>query len=250
MKGIIFFLLLTFSASAQLLPDLHLDVQNKSFSAGDTVTADFYVTGFDSISAYQFAIQFDSLEIEFLDVATDSSALGLSPDDFGLWTLNKARIPTVWSNPWSSTLPPNSYLFSIRFIAQVNGDLFGSLRLEPKPSTGFYLWPLYYDFYLQPGHVALSWYDVATSTESPVSAATIQAIPNPCPLYTTISFDATGETDYACHVTDMQVRNIRSITGTTSYGRNELPITLPAPGMYLVAIKTKCATFVEKIVAQ
>lgn len=249
MTRILFFLLLTFTASAQWLPDLHLDIPEKQFSAGDTVTADFYVTGFDSISAYQFAIQFDSLEIAFLDIATDSSALGLSPDDFGLWTLSKARIPTVWTNPYSSSLPPNSYLFSIRFIAQENGLLSNSFRIEPKPPTGWYLTPLYYNFYQQPGYIALAWYDIATSAASPVSATSIQAIPNPCPLHTTIAFDATGETEFVCLVTDLQGRHIKTITGVTSPGTNELPITLPAPGMYLVAIKTKCATFVEKIVA-
>jgi len=253
---IIFFLLLSFAATAQQ-SELILLAPDKTFVAGDTVRMDIAANEMHTITAYQFCIEFDLGALTFLSIDSTGSALGLNENDFGWWTLDEGKIPTVFTNPWGVTVPDGSHMFSIVFIAQVDGSLSQFAGLQTTPDGGFSLLPaawywtgLPFPNSNQQIPLTLTFYDVATSTSSPVSATTIQAIPNPCPLYTTIAFDATGETDFQMVVTDMQGRHIKTKSGVTSPGTNELPITLPASGMYIVAIKTKCATFVERVLAQ
>lgn len=245
MTRILFFLLLTFAASAQ---SVDFTIEDRTFVAGDTVNADFLVYGFDTIRAYQFTTLFDPAALQFVSVETSGSSLGLTQDDFGLWNLDDGQIRHVvmWASP--TDLPPGSYMFTYRFVALVDGSLSQFMALEPELPY-WSLYPVAYSISLLPWPLTLSFVAPSTSVASPVSATNVQAIPNPCPMYTTIAFDATGETEFICHVTDMSGRHIKTITGTTSPGTNEFPITLPASGMYLVAIKTKCATFVEKVVA-
>lgn len=254
MTRIIFFLLLTFTASAHAQPNVSLQSQNQEYLPGDTLNISFEVSGFTDIIAYQLAIQFELGKLEFLWVDSTSSDLGLTYDNFGYAKLYQGLLPTNMSTIDPVSIPDGSTLFSLVFMAKDTGSLHQDLWLQHTAvmsSLGnpFLVKPLAYNQALESGPISLAWYDVATSTTSPVSATNVQAIPNPCPLYTTIAFDAIGVTEFTCHVTDMSGRHIKTITGVTSPGTNELPITLPAPGMYLVAINTKCATFVEKVVA-
>lgn len=248
MTRIIFCLLLIASqASAQL----SLYAYDKQFDAGDTVTLDINVSGFDSITAYQWSIKFDVAALAWVSYETEGSALGPDVDAFGYWTFGQGCAPTVWTNPWGSSVPDGSYLYGIKFVALQAGSLSDYIQLQSAPASGGYNLPAKaWEFLITQIPVTFAFLAPLSPVSEPVSATSIQAIPNPCPLYTTIAFDATGVTEFTCVVTDLQGRPVKTIRAVTTPGTNELPITLPAPGMYLVAIKTKCATFVEKIVAQ
>lgn len=252
-KFLISALLLSFAASAQ---SLDWTAQDKSFLAGESVTLDLSVSGFDTIACYQYTILFDLAALEFDSLETSGGALLLSSDDFGLSFLDEGKIRHAWSTVPYLTIP-DSYVFSVRFTAIVDGSLSTFVGMEPLlvpawaglPPRAYKYTGLPFPNALLPIPLNFSFVDQALDSQEPVSAPTIQATPNPCPLYTTIAFDATGVTDYVLTITDMHGRVIKFASGVTTLGTNEFPADFPAAGMYIVRVVTPCGSFAEKVIA-
>lgn len=250
---IIFLLLISLTAFAQ--PNVSLQVQNRQYLPGDTINVQFDVYGFTDIAAYQLAVQFRLGALEFLAIDSAASDFGLTFDNFGTQKLSQGLLPTNFSDVSGHSLPDGSCLFAIVFIASDTGSLVSDLWLQHDPvmsplGNPFLVKPLAYTPSLMSGPITLSFYDISTGVVSPVSATNAQAIPNPCPRHTTIAFDAIGVADYRILVTDMAGRMVRSTSGVTSPGNNEIPITFPDAGMYFVRVSTPCGSFIEKVIAE
>lgn len=127
----VLFILLTFSLNAQTLQWTY---QNDSYQIGDTVEVQFKATGFTGIGAYQFALQFDTgaLKLHLINnspVTTTGALYGLSQNNFswhgkpGYPSILPWEIRTVWSNPYGKTIPSNTHVFSVWFVAKQNLNL-------------------------------------------------------------------------------------------------------------------------------
>jgi len=143
MKYILFlFLFFTFTADAQFA----WKFQDRLFEPGETVTADCWVSGFDSIGAFQFSLAYDSAALK-IDLDTPFVFTGLIP-----WTAaefshglqpgcasaaNEIRL--VWADPYTFTYA-NGKAFSIRFTAKTAGSVCKSIWMLNGP-----MWPEAWD---------------------------------------------------------------------------------------------------------
>lgn len=141
-KIIFFFLLIAGAAQAQFA----WKFQDRLFDPGDTLTADAWVSGFDSVGAFQFSLAYDSAALA-IDLDTPFTFTGLTP-----WTAaefshglqpgctsadNEIRL--VWADPYTFTYP-NGKVFSIRFVAKKAGNICKSIWMLNGP-----LWPEAWD---------------------------------------------------------------------------------------------------------
>lgn len=105
-------------------------IQDKMFNVGDTVKADFNISDFNNIVAYQFAMKFDTSVFTFLGVEfAPNNPLQLNSGDFGFYQLPKGLIRHLWSNPYGQSIPTNTYMFSYKFKAKKAGQLSKILTL-------------------------------------------------------------------------------------------------------------------------
>lgn len=143
MKQILYiFLFLATSAPAQFA----WRFQDRDFAAGDTVSADCWVSGFDNVGAFQFSLAYDTATLAIrmdtpftftglIPWTTDEFSHGLQPGCAS--AANEIRL--VWADPYVFTYP-NGKVFSIWFKAKKAGSVCGSIWALAGP-----LWPEAWD---------------------------------------------------------------------------------------------------------
>lgn len=180
MKNALFVILLL--APVLLSAQLNWTIQDVSFSTGDTVHAEFSVYDFDSISAYQMAMRFDTGALVFLGVAfPDDNPLDLSvPNEFGFYQVNKGILRHLWSDIWSRTLDDGTHVFTYSFRAKQSGSLSADLWLatcclNPPMNPMAYRYPLQY----MPLTVVYVNQGAIVSTEENTDEMQVKVYPNP-----------------------------------------------------------------------
>jgi len=137
---LLFFLLLTFNLQAQF----KWSFADKTFSAGDTVQAQCWVSGFDSVGAFQYSLAYDT---NYLAIRLDTpfTFTGLVPytrEDFShglqeglssLFYYPKNHIKTMWADPFVHTYS-NGHVYTIWFIAKDRGTVCESIYLLDGPN--------------------------------------------------------------------------------------------------------------------
>lgn len=168
--------LLPYCASAQL----NWSVQDISFSAGDTVRAEFQVFGFDSIAAYQFAMKFDTGALAFLGVSfPPANPLGLDAGDFGFYQVGKGILRHLWSNPYSQSVPDGSHIFTYIFKAKTASALSAKLWLQ-KTGLNPPLYPVAYDYFLNWMPLNVSFFAASEFTDvDDIEETNVRVYPNP-----------------------------------------------------------------------
>lgn len=184
------------SANKNLNSELLWTIEDQIFEVGDTVTAPFRVFFFDSIAAYQFAVQFDTITLSltglelpnptsipmanlndsmFVDFTDTLLIPSCIMGDFGFCTYGQVR--HVWSNPYSSSTGDNSLIFTLYFVANESGILSENLS-----KANFILNSVAYDFQLNYMPLNIVFVDDIkqpfTTTLSPEKEKT-QLYPNP-----------------------------------------------------------------------
>jgi len=174
MKQLLFFLLLSVTATAQ---SIDWDVEDVTFAAGDTVQARFQVYGFQDIGAIQFALKADTAKLQFDGLSFTGALPGYSAECFswyGLpgYALTPGEIRTVWSDPYGATVADGSEVFSVRFIAKSPGTLHENLWLWSNHPV---LKPLAYYSSLQSAPITVSFFSTGLSdTWTPQTDAPVQ----------------------------------------------------------------------------
>lgn len=145
-----FFIILFFPLFVQSQP-VNWQLQEQYYDAGDTIAAQFTVYDFDSVTAYQIAMKFDTGAIKFLGVSFPAAnPLGLDAGDFGFYQVNKGILRHLWSNIYSSSLTDGTPIFSYNFVAKQSGTLSADLWLStccinPPMNPMAYRYPLKYN---------------------------------------------------------------------------------------------------------
>lgn len=136
---ILFFLLFSFTSQAQFT----WSFEDRMFNAGDTVQARVWVSGFDSIGAFQYSLEYDSNNL-MIRLDTPFTFTGLIPytsEEFshglqaGLspyFYYPKNQIKTVWADPDSFTYP-NGHVYTIWFIARQSSTICESIKVLNGP---------------------------------------------------------------------------------------------------------------------
>lgn len=182
------FLLFPILLSAQL----NWTLEDETFAAGDTVKAEFYVFDFDSITAYQMAMKFDTGALKFIGVEfAPDNPLSLNADDFGFYQLSKGILRHVWIDIFSRTLADGAHVFTYTFKAKQAGTLSGELWLSTcclNPPMN----PMAYRYMLQYMPLTLAYTSPAQITETtgaPESPDQFRIYPNPATDVLTVESD-------------------------------------------------------------
>lgn len=140
MRTLIFFVFLTFNLNAQF----RWSFQDKIFNSGDTVQAQCWVSGFDSVGAFQYSLSYDSnllsirLDTPFtftglVPYSSDEFSHGLQPGIDTFFNYPKNHIKTVWADPFVHTYP-NGHVYTIWFTAKNKGTVCDAIRLLDGPN--------------------------------------------------------------------------------------------------------------------
>lgn len=166
MKKLLFILLLSPILSAA--QSLDWQITDKTFSAGDTVTADFSAYGFDSITAYQFAMLYDTGALAFIGVTfPPGNPMGLSSGGFSWhgkpgYNVKPGELRHLRSMPYSKTFADGTHGFTYVFTAKQSGTLSQKMTLatcclSPPLNPMSYRWILNYQAltvsYVAPGEL-------------------------------------------------------------------------------------------------
>lgn len=152
MKHVLFLLFFPFLVSAQ---SLDWQVFDQDFTAGDTVTADFTVYGFNQITAYQFAMRYDTGVLAFIGVTfPPGNPMDLTTGCFSWhgkpgYNVKPGELRHGRSMPYGETFADGTSVFSYVFKAKQSGMLsqkctLATCCLSPPLNPMSYRWVLEY----------------------------------------------------------------------------------------------------------
>lgn len=185
MKYLILFLFIPLLSPAQ---SLDWQVQDIEFSTGDTVTADFSAYGFNQITAYQFAMIYDTGALVFVGVTFPPGnpiPMGLSDGCFSWhgkpgYNVKPKELRHPRSMPAGKTYADGTHGFSYIFTSKQNGTLsdkvtFSTCCLYPPLNPISYRWILT----PQPLTVAYIAPEETTATDTAPLEERVRIYPNP-----------------------------------------------------------------------
>lgn len=184
MKQILLLLLFPVFLQSQ---SLDWQIEDVTFQQGDTVRAEFRAFGFDSLTAYQMCMLFDTGALKFVAVTfPPGNPMQLSLGGFswfgkpGYGAVKPREVRHLRSMPYSKTFADNTHGFSVVFVAKQSGVLSQKFTLSlsglypPLPPIS-YRWPLI----SQPLTVAYVLPAETTATDAPTLEESVRIYPNP-----------------------------------------------------------------------
>lgn len=120
-----------------LSPAQSLDwqIQDDEYTTGDTVPANFYAYGFNQITAYQFAMLYDTGALAFVGVTfPPGNPMGLSTNQFSWhgkpgYNVKPGELRHLRSMPYGKTYSDGTHGFSYVFVAKQAGTLSEDMAL-------------------------------------------------------------------------------------------------------------------------
>ena len=148
-----------------------VQIQDVNIVTGQQVEARFSVTGFTEITAFQYAMLFDTSALEYASATFTDTLPGYSMDgNFGMYWMGYAVEPgevrTAWWSPsgYGVTVSPNAVTHSLFFTAKKSGTL----------SQYFAAWPdnpilgaVAYEFPTNPIALTVSYIPIAPPINPP-----------------------------------------------------------------------------------
>lgn len=228
-------LLLSLSALAQ--PHLYLKAHDAWHDAGDVFDVTLRIhDGFDSLTAFQFCKKFDQSKISFISVTPGHDIPGYSLGDFGLWNLDTGSVRTLWTDPYSSTVPDDTTFLTFRFVALQEVLLSDALSLDethPVLPPRSWSWPIV------GGDLDFFWdADALTGTED-IPAPVVSVFPNPAQCGGFVTVTAAGLPASAA----LYDASGRIVSFADLDGRIEMPL---APGAYFLRTEQRVFTVLAR----
>lgn len=108
---------------------------DQQFQTGDTVRAKVYVSGFNAITAFQWAIMANPAYLTRQAIEVSGALPGYDNSHFSVqspgYNVQAGEIRSVWTDPYGETLPDETHVFTAVFVAQQPGKL--SETIAPYP---------------------------------------------------------------------------------------------------------------------
>jgi hypothetical protein len=212
------------SANPLVLPTtgpLVWTVRDEVLQAGNEYELQFNTDGFNQLAAFQFGIDFDPSQVQFLG-CSDTDAIPMNADNFGTTDVAAGEFRVVWSSADGTTLMPGTNVFRLRFKALETGmKLSDVIRLDDKV-----LECLAFTESMAQGPVRLVFTNT-TATDTPESNTApqlqlLQNVPNPFIDVTTIGFILPDACEAVIRVTDVSGREITRYKRQYSAGYHEM----------------------------
>jgi len=244
-----FALLLWFVVPAQA--QLTMFAEDLEAEKGETVIMDFTVVDFDSISAIQLTLNWDSTLLVYKSVtATDSLPNLNEVSNFNPKEANELRF--LWFPPNAHSLADSSIIFSVEFEAICQGDSLSSVSFSntdvqfikdgKETST---------DLIATDGSVKVMC-PTHTFNVTDLSSSLYQNAPNPFNDFTFVKFETQKVDDVEFQVFDLEGKMIYS--HKEKYGRGLHQIKLeknlfPSSGTYFYRIVSSAGIATKKLIA-
>lgn len=161
----------TSDTAVQSRAGVTVQIQDVNIVTGQQVEARFSVTGFTEITAFQYAMLFDTSALEYASATFTDTLPGYSMDgNFGMfwmgYNVEPGEIRTAWWSPsgYGVTVSPNAVTHSLFFTAKKSGTL----------SQYFAAWPdnpilgaVAYEFPTNPIALTVSYIPIAPPINPP-----------------------------------------------------------------------------------
>ncbi|MBX2889604.1 MAG: HYR domain-containing protein [Saprospiraceae bacterium] len=226
-------------------------VQDRVLQAGEEVVAEFAVSNFNDIAAYQFALNFDPSRLKFERIETTGN-LPLSMNaNFGLFKVEEGEIRALYAVVQGKDLSNGTAVFRVHFTALESGQkLSDLLGLAPKV-----LPEVAYNTALQMREVNLVFTESeTTNTNNPLQAQMqlLQNQPNPFTDRTNIIFVLPEACEAELRVLDVTGRLLRAYNAYYSAGTHQVTFELndaSATGLLYYELITPYGKLSRKMVA-
>mgnify|MGYP000558694341 CR=1 FL=1 len=195
-------------------------VQDQVLEAGQEVEAEFRVNNFENIGSYQFALHFNTEQLEVVDILPTQALSLTKGDNFGLFNVANGELRTVWSTPQGAYLTGGTRVFRVKFRAIESGSLLSEvLRLDESVMAAE---AAKTDLQVVP--VELVFTQTSVSKDVVGQSAQLRLMqnrPNPVLDQTTIGFELPQGCEATLRIVDVMGRVIAERTATYSAGYHE-----------------------------
>jgi len=224
--------------------ELNLVAADKFVKRGEQVTLSLSANEFNAIQGFQFALNFNTSALEFVDVKS-ATLPNLNESNFGYTLLEEGILMASWNEVTGSaiSLGSDEKLFQLVFNAKQDGLLSELINFTPRFMNA--------EAYAEgTGTLDLN---LQFGDNTPVSATfeLYQNRPNPFNGLTQIGFNLPEASTINITIYDVAGRTIRQIDGEYAKGYNEITLDkadLDATGILYYRLDTPSHTATRKMV--
>ena len=207
-------------------------VQDQTLVAGTEVDLTFAASNFNDLAAYQFGLDFDPMQLQFVGFQPlDAIPMNLL-DNFGAYHADLGALRNVWSSSNGTTLGDGTPVFRAKFKVLVGGQKLSQvLKLDDSeiPCKA-------YSEALQPTEVRLVFTE-SVDTETPLDLGNaqlqlMQNRPNPFSDVTTIGFILPEACEAHIRILDISGRELTSYDRKYTAGYHELDFRMENAASY------------------
>ncbi len=215
-----------------------LTTDNVTFSAGDRVSVPFEAMNTNTLTGYQFTMEFDTDLLELTNVTY--ADLNVNDSNFGKNKVSQGMISTSWNNAVGTEINRGETLFTLEFIARGEGSVSGAVEVNSAITRAEA-----YNVYNEIADVTLQ-----VRTDGGVYAL-YQNTPNPFSSQTQIAFEIPVDQKVTINVYDVTGKVITNISNTYSAGYNTVTIDqndLSTSGILYYTLEANGFTATKKMV--
>jgi hypothetical protein len=223
-------------------------VSGAAAKSGEELVAVFKSSDFADIAAYQFTLNFDQAQLEFLEFVP-MSLTNLSQANFSANRADEGMLATTWFNFESLSLNDGEELFAVKFKAL--NDIASVSEVLSASSDFIEAMAVKADQQVVPVDVV---FETATAVGNGIEAsefALLQNVPNPVGSKTQIGFMLPEASTATITLMDGAGRVLMVVTGNYIAGFNQITIQrneLPAAGVVFYRLETPKHTAVKKMI--
>ncbi len=223
--------------------NLVFSIEDQKVKAGEEVTVEFKAKDFNEMVGYQFTLDFDEDQLEFVDVAKGDT------DNFGLSLLNEGVITSSWHNMDAVTMKDDELVFSLTFKATTDVQLSNALNINSRYTAA--------EAYTETKD-GVNFMDVAFEFNTEAGAVVVggefelyQNRPNPFAGQTTIGFTLPEASKAMLTVYDVSGKVLKQVNSSYAQGYNEINIDrdeLAGSGLLYYRLETRDYTSTKKMI--
>ena len=229
--------------SREGLDDLVFQVDNKKLTAGEQYTVDFKAKDFVNVLGYQFTLQFDPNQLDFVDFEKGELS-NLNASNFGIH-LREGVITSSWNAQKAANVSDDAVLFSLTFEAKTSVNLSKAISLNSNFTIS--------EAYSQNEsllNLALDFKEGNTLAEN-ASFELFQNQPNPFKSTTLIGFTLAEAAQANLTIYDVAGRVLKTVEGDFVIGYNEINLDrseLQSSGVLYYQLSTGTQTATKKMI--
>jgi hypothetical protein len=216
------------------LPPLVLRGADVQLRAGEQIETKLQVYGYEDVTAFQLALDYDPALLQLEAVETPAGGL-LEPGDFGPWTASPGSLRAARVDLQGVSLENGSPFFTLRFRAQESGAwLSDALAIDTTA-----LQSEAYKSDLTPQPVLLELQRASSAEDITSGRLSLRVQPNPAKASAALWFTLPEASEAHIRVLDATGRIIQAHRGWYGAGTYERRLDFPSAGLYVVQVATQ-----------